>query len=484
MKKLRSALLIILLVKVFFVNAQNNYEDVVYLKNGSVIHGIIIEQIPNESIKIKSGQNTFVFKITEVKKMTKEEVNAPPSTNVNTVTNSSKFVGLFEVINSPTRKLYFHIKEEGGNYTMKCYSTQGGKIYDFSTLHCSTDKVVLTKADDNLLSVGINLITLRFKPITGTLVYNNGDCKDEMKKIADIGSSATLQDITDEINGVIKDGYSKITSENVIQDSKLQVFPYKPIAPKQFVVNNLPIIQDATIKLTKIETESTDFNISEIQGRIIMAFQSNNRFEKNSPAKSASIFEYEFTINGLSYAFDKGLKVISKEPYMGYNCVLNFSYKVTNVNSNTLVYQETRRILGGNPKLNSSKEDAYADCLELFDKTLNTMIWYYNPIVCNFIAITSQDKKGIPKEVTLNNAKYFDYDSKVQFAFVDENDIYYDTKGELKYKNTIATGDFSKKQDGNIICKLTSGSGNIKDYIDSNKKFFAVTSMKQLNKVQ
>jgi hypothetical protein len=42
--------------------AQTNYEDVVYLKNGSIIHGIIIEQIPNESLKIKSGQNIFVYK--------------------------------------------------------------------------------------------------------------------------------------------------------------------------------------------------------------------------------------------------------------------------------------------------------------------------------------------------------------------------------------------------------------------------------------
>lgn len=42
------------------INAQTNYEDVVYLKNGSIIHGIIVEQIPNESIKIESGPNTFV----------------------------------------------------------------------------------------------------------------------------------------------------------------------------------------------------------------------------------------------------------------------------------------------------------------------------------------------------------------------------------------------------------------------------------------
>ena len=60
----------------FSVSAQNgNMEDVVYLKNGSIIHGIIIEQIPNESLKIKTKDgNVFVYKMTEVDKMTKEQI--------------------------------------------------------------------------------------------------------------------------------------------------------------------------------------------------------------------------------------------------------------------------------------------------------------------------------------------------------------------------------------------------------------------------
>lgn len=56
-----------------FVWAQNNYQDVVYLKNGSVIRGLIIEQIPNESIKIEtSDRSVFVYKMEEIEKMTKE----------------------------------------------------------------------------------------------------------------------------------------------------------------------------------------------------------------------------------------------------------------------------------------------------------------------------------------------------------------------------------------------------------------------------
>ena len=54
-------------------NAQGAMQDVVYLKNGSVIRGIIIEQVPNESIKIETREgNIFVYKMEEVSKFTKE----------------------------------------------------------------------------------------------------------------------------------------------------------------------------------------------------------------------------------------------------------------------------------------------------------------------------------------------------------------------------------------------------------------------------
>ena len=49
--------------------------DVVYLKNGSVIRGMIIEQKPNEYIKIQSGKNIFVYQMDEIDKITKEIQN-------------------------------------------------------------------------------------------------------------------------------------------------------------------------------------------------------------------------------------------------------------------------------------------------------------------------------------------------------------------------------------------------------------------------
>ncbi len=52
------------------MNGQN-LQEVVYLKNGGVIRGLIIEQKPNESLKIQTVDgNVFVYKMDEVDKVT------------------------------------------------------------------------------------------------------------------------------------------------------------------------------------------------------------------------------------------------------------------------------------------------------------------------------------------------------------------------------------------------------------------------------
>lgn len=73
MKK-RLGLLVWLCCIAAAVQAQN-YQDVVYLKNGSIIRGVIVEQQPNVLLKVKTGDGSlFVFQMAEVEKMTKEEV--------------------------------------------------------------------------------------------------------------------------------------------------------------------------------------------------------------------------------------------------------------------------------------------------------------------------------------------------------------------------------------------------------------------------
>lgn len=67
-------LLFVCLITTFSM-AQGRYQDVVYLKNGSIIRGTIIEQVPNESIKIETAdRSVFFYKMEEIEKFTKEPI--------------------------------------------------------------------------------------------------------------------------------------------------------------------------------------------------------------------------------------------------------------------------------------------------------------------------------------------------------------------------------------------------------------------------
>lgn len=76
-------LFIALLFTVVVSAQQNNLIDVVYLKNGSILRGIIIEQVPNELIKLQTADgNIFVYQTSEIERITKE---TPTSQSRNTL---------------------------------------------------------------------------------------------------------------------------------------------------------------------------------------------------------------------------------------------------------------------------------------------------------------------------------------------------------------------------------------------------------------
>ncbi len=74
---------ITLVIFVFFgdsLSAQNKKEDVVYLKNGSIYRGIIIEQNPEQNIKIQTHfKNVIVINYAEIEKINKEAILPEPS---------------------------------------------------------------------------------------------------------------------------------------------------------------------------------------------------------------------------------------------------------------------------------------------------------------------------------------------------------------------------------------------------------------------
>lgn len=70
---LSTFLLLLLLPAIALAQPKVLEEDVVYLKNGSIIRGIIQEQIPRESLTIQTFDGTiFIFETTEIDKVVRE----------------------------------------------------------------------------------------------------------------------------------------------------------------------------------------------------------------------------------------------------------------------------------------------------------------------------------------------------------------------------------------------------------------------------
>ncbi len=93
--KIRIQTILLLIITIFAFEtstAQNTVEDVLYLKNGSILRGRIIEFIPEQHVKIQIlGGSIFNYPSTEVLKITKESVFRDPSAPINEITEQNKY---------------------------------------------------------------------------------------------------------------------------------------------------------------------------------------------------------------------------------------------------------------------------------------------------------------------------------------------------------------------------------------------------------
>lgn len=94
MKKYLSSLIFVLIAGLTF--AQDNYQDVVYSKDGSITRGVITEQVPNQHIYIKTPDGkTFVYQMFEVEKVSKEPFQAVSEI---THTNAGLQTGIKQIV--------------------------------------------------------------------------------------------------------------------------------------------------------------------------------------------------------------------------------------------------------------------------------------------------------------------------------------------------------------------------------------------------
>lgn len=127
---------------------QNNFEDVVYFKNGSIIRGNIIEQIPNETLKIQTKDgNVFVCNLIEVQKITKEAPYRNPEIN-QSIQTLEKPVQKNQAMKMYLRKGFIGVTEIGSLFARKI-SDKNNAGFSFNQL--------LGKRTSQTFSIGMAL---------------------------------------------------------------------------------------------------------------------------------------------------------------------------------------------------------------------------------------------------------------------------------------------------------------------------------------
>jgi hypothetical protein len=125
MKMLKQILLFsVLLFMTGFTMAQNNTQDVVYLKNGGIMRGTLIELVPDSLLKIQTADgNVFVYQMSEIKKYTKEpNLNAVISPPKDTTGIKHGYYGVVEYGSGMT------FGEIGGPLTTKINIVNGYRV--------------------------------------------------------------------------------------------------------------------------------------------------------------------------------------------------------------------------------------------------------------------------------------------------------------------------------------------------------------------
>ncbi len=122
--------------------ASAQYVETVHLKNGGVIHGIIIEQIPNQNLKIQtSNGNIFVYSFDEIEKITKKAPEGYGMTNESYRPNYNQTFQEPQVPNYNRPFRQFQIPKYQGSVDLGYSFGVGGLPFDrieLSTFHgCS-----------------------------------------------------------------------------------------------------------------------------------------------------------------------------------------------------------------------------------------------------------------------------------------------------------------------------------------------------------
>jgi hypothetical protein len=513
-------LILIAILFPFFGYSQTNLEDVVYLKNGSVIRGIITEMIPNKSVKIKSDRNVFVYKMEEIEKMTKEE-----SDNISKTQISSKEydINLFkdflsDKIRNETNGLMSLIKvEKSDGETIK---EMDGR--DYYKLYFQLE----VRAEFNLYSGHLadyqtmkyiagpfGIVNSSFRVNTecnfpGSIFSKNTTNCDYVEKgsnIKYIGSALVLKTERNwkisnfEIKSSEVISITNIQAEELFKKQKEEqlLFEQKKeenrkintsIINGSFEADNYkveyhPLIKNYSIQLSDIRlvNKNISFDFSAIQMSIQKGFTTHPRIVRLYTKNDSPLVKIVIDVIDIQSKYSSGTKLFSKETYAGYEVIGDFRLRV--FSSGKEIITENWQLKAGSPMSNHSESVAFGELLKNLSGSTNSIIYSLFPFSANINAITKENNKEV-KRLNLSNAQLIPDNYIMYFVVVEKKDYTLLSDGRDSINNVLATLEKKGIENGEIDCKVTSGGKNLKELFVSGKEYFVISSRAKPKEVE
>ena len=261
--------------------AQQNKQDVVYLKNGNVVRGKIIEQELNVSIKIQTvDSSVFVFKMEDINKITKEH-NTVAKSNSNNPNEVVVFEGFSEgPIELEGRHLYQNSESKtiqeiksilksnpASEHEIKIYNSKTTVRSIFTTVGSLT---VLTGAGLSLSNSMSQASTFNSNHYVNSAsylgVYAGGFALEIIGLIAGAGSRKHLRKSIEQYNASLKKTprlpsfYS--SNDSITNDSVSEAPHYKPALTNDKIIQMTDKGLSTALIIEKIRQEPNAFDLS------------------------------------------------------------------------------------------------------------------------------------------------------------------------------------------------------------------------------
>lgn len=480
------------------LSAQSNYEDVVYLKNGSVIHGIIIEQIPNKSIKIKSGSNIFVYNITEVEKMTKEEISSSNNQESNSVSkydeNGLKEYLITKLKNESSGNLKFiDFQKTNGSSKM----INGQDYYEiWFTFSFQPTKTVYKAGNSQLnafMSGGLwSTFKVDLQKVGGydAVLISNADQKPyQINQIITLSGKAELRK-TEQTWLIQSLSFNKevLSADAAGIARSLNISSSIKEGDSYFLLRDVPITGSSYFMFPAVKSSASGA-IADLAKSVV--YKSLSGFKRGKTITvddfnnetSLEKWMISMDITKTSNTHKSGKMLITNTAYSGYECEIEMEWKMTKQSDPSESFAGKITVKTGIPSDNKTEQKALESAIRKFEDDVEDLLLSCSTFQAKVIGISELDKKGNPKEILLENAGHLSYGKTIYFIITKESSLYITSRNTISMTPIIATAVYKTTSEGNIVCKILSGEQNLTRELSYGGKLIAVSTVSRPAKV-